>query len=82
MNHMTDTLEADHALKAKHRAMWALGDYPALAPDLITDLGAILVQACGVGPGDRVLDVAAGSGKCRHPRGAGRCERRGQRPHP
>ena len=24
--------EADRALKAKHRAMWALGDYPAVAP--------------------------------------------------
>jgi SAM-dependent methyltransferase len=62
MSQMTDTLAADHALKAKHRAMWALGDYPALASDLISDLGAILVQSCGVGPGDRVLDVAAGSG--------------------
>lgn len=42
--------------------MWALGDYPALAADLVSGLGPILVKACGVGPGDRVLDVAAGSG--------------------
>ena len=59
--------EADRALKAKHRAMWALGDYPAMAAELIPNLGAILVKACGVGPGDRVLDVAAGSGNAAIP---------------
>jgi len=53
---------ADAAVKAKHRAMWASGDYPALARDLIADLGPALVDACGVGPGMRVLDVAAGAG--------------------
>ena len=26
-------------LKAKHRLMWASGDYPALAEDLLTELG-------------------------------------------
>ena len=30
---------ADITLKAKHRAMWALGDYPKLAADLIWSLG-------------------------------------------
>jgi SAM-dependent methyltransferase len=53
---------ADAAVKAKHRAMWASGDYPALARDLIADLGPALVDACGVRPGIRVLDVAAGAG--------------------
>lgn len=53
---------ADAAVKAKHRAMWASGDYPALARDLISDLGPALVDACGVRPGMRVLDVAAGAG--------------------
>lgn len=53
---------ADATVKAKHRAMWALGDYPALARDLIADLGPALVDACGVRPGMRVLDVAAGAG--------------------
>lgn len=57
----------DQDLKAKHRATWALGDYPAVAADVIPDLGAILVQACGVRPGDRVLDVAAGSGNAAIP---------------
>ena len=55
-------LAADQALKAKHRAMWALGDYPAVATEVIADLGPTLVEASGIGPGDRVLDVAAGSG--------------------
>lgn len=53
---------SDRALKARHRAMWALGDYPTLALDLIAELGPILVEASGVRAGDRVLDVAAGSG--------------------
>ena len=52
--------EADRALKARHRAMWALGDYPALADELIPDLGAVLTSACRVRPGATVLDVAAG----------------------
>jgi ubiquinone/menaquinone biosynthesis C-methylase UbiE len=56
------TADADRALKARHRAMWALGDYPALADELIPDLGGLLASACGVQPGDKVLDVAAGSG--------------------
>ncbi|MFF5108173.1 class I SAM-dependent methyltransferase [Streptosporangium sp. NPDC000509] len=62
-----DPTEADRALKARHRDMWALGDYPAVAAEIIPDLGAILVEACGVGRGDRVLDVAAGSGNAAIP---------------
>lgn len=61
------TDEADRALKAKHRSMWAMGDYPSLAAEVIPDLGAVLVEACGVGPGQRVLDVAAGSGNAAIP---------------
>jgi len=67
---MTATIDlagADHALKAKHRAMWALGDYPAVAADLIAELGTTLVAACDVGSGDRVLDIAAGSGNAAIP---------------
>lgn len=60
-------VDADRALKDKHRAMWALGDYPALAAEVIADLGPTLVDAVGVGPGDRVLDVAAGSGNAAVP---------------
>ncbi|KAA9150827.1 methyltransferase domain-containing protein [Microbacterium lushaniae] len=69
---MTDTQtsvvdEDDRALKAKHRAMWASGDYPALASDLIWSLGPHLIGAVGVQAGDRVLDVAAGSGNAAIP---------------
>ena len=53
---------ADQELKSKHRAMWALGDYPAVAREIIPSLGPVLVQAAGVGAGHTVLDVAAGSG--------------------
>lgn len=59
--------DADAALKAKHRGMWALGDYPAVAEDLIPDLGAVLVDACAVASGQRVLDVAAGTGNAAFP---------------
>jgi ubiquinone/menaquinone biosynthesis C-methylase UbiE len=67
---MTDTIDAitaDRALKARHRAMWALGDYPAVASQLIPELGRVLVAAAGVGRGDRVLDVAAGTGNAAVP---------------
>ena len=63
----TNTAEAARALKARHRAMWALGDYPAVATDLVSPLGPVLVEACGIRPGDRVLDVAAGSGNAAIP---------------
>ena len=76
---LIDAVGADRAVKAKHRAMWALGDYPAVATEIIPDLGPIMVEACGVPPGDGVLDVAAGSGKRCHSCGASRRERRGPR---
>jgi SAM-dependent methyltransferase len=53
-------------LKAKHRAVWAAGDYPAVA-DVVQPLGPVLVEACRVGAGDRVLDVAAGTGNAAIP---------------
>ena len=59
--------QADRELKAKHRAMWALGNYPELAAELISTLGPALVNACKVRRGDRVLDVAAGSGNAAIP---------------
>ncbi len=62
--------DADRALKAKHRALWASGDYPAVAAELIPEFGPELVRACGVKPGDRVLDVAAGSGNAAIPAAA------------
>lgn len=59
--------EADQALKAKHRAMWALGDYAAVAAEVVDPLGAVLVGAVGISAGDMVLDVAAGSGNAAIP---------------
>jgi SAM-dependent methyltransferase len=57
----TDTAE-DHTLKSRHAAMWALGDYHAVAREVIASLGPVLVEAAGIGPGQRVHDVAAGTG--------------------
>jgi len=49
-------------LRQKHRAMWASGDYPSMVETFLTPLGPRLVEACEIGPGQRVLDVAAGTG--------------------
>jgi ubiquinone/menaquinone biosynthesis C-methylase UbiE len=43
-------------------SMWALGDYHAFAKETVWELGPRLVRACAIAPGQRVLDVAAGSG--------------------
>ena len=59
---MTQIIVDDTELKARHRAMWALGDYPAVASEVVAGLGPTLVAAVGIGPGERLLDVAAGSG--------------------
>ncbi len=67
MTDTSETVQADRLLKDKHRAMWAWGDYPAVAADVIPSLGPVLVQGCGVRPGHRVLDVAAGSGNAAIP---------------
>ncbi|HEY0636903.1 MAG TPA: methyltransferase domain-containing protein [Pseudonocardiaceae bacterium] len=64
---MTTSTDPATALKARHRAMWALGDYSAVATELIPELGPVLVAAAGVRPGDRVLDVAAGTGNAAVP---------------
>ena len=62
-----DLGEADRALKTKHRAMWAMGNYPSVVTDVVAPLGPILVDAAGIQPGDVVLDVAAGSGNAAIP---------------
>ncbi|KIS28466.1 hypothetical protein TV39_04900 [Arthrobacter sp. SPG23] len=67
MNDQTDAIAADRELKQKLRAMWAQGDYPALASELISELGAILVEACHIKSHQRVLDVAAGAGNAAIP---------------
>jgi 2-polyprenyl-6-hydroxyphenyl methylase/3-demethylubiquinone-9 3-methyltransferase len=47
--------------------MWASGDYPKVATDLIAGLGPRIVSAAGISAGQRVLDVAAGSGNAAIP---------------
>ena len=54
-------------LKARHRAMWASGDYPSMVETFLLPLGPRLVEACGIGPGMSVLDVAAGTGNASIP---------------
>jgi ubiquinone/menaquinone biosynthesis C-methylase UbiE len=48
--------------KAAERKMWALGDYHRFATETVWEVGPVLVGACGISPGQRVLDVAAGTG--------------------
>ncbi len=55
-------IEASRELKAATRAAWALGDYHRFAMATIWQLGEVLVRACGISTGQRVLDVAAGTG--------------------
>ncbi len=67
MTEASEAAQADRTLKARHRAMWALGDYPSVVSHVIPELGSVLVQECGVRRGDRVLDIAAGSGNAAIP---------------
>jgi SAM-dependent methyltransferase len=47
--------------------MWASGDYPSMVDTFLLPLGPRLVEACEIGPGMRVLDVAAGTGNASIP---------------
>src|SRR5262245_51398391 len=49
-------------LETHASTVWALGDYHRFAKATVWHLGEILVGACGISPGQRVLDVAAGTG--------------------
>ena len=57
----------DAELKTRHAGMWASGDYPSMVETFLLPLGPRLVAACGIGPGMRVLDVAAGTGNAAVP---------------
>jgi ubiquinone/menaquinone biosynthesis C-methylase UbiE len=56
------TIPVDRELENKHRTLWGLGDYRAIATDVVAPLGPELVAAAGIAPGTTVLDVAAGTG--------------------
>src|ERR687895_1585633 len=62
-----DPRPADAELKARHAKMWASGDYPSMVDTFLLPLGPRLVEASGIGPGMKVLDVAAGTGNASLP---------------
>jgi SAM-dependent methyltransferase len=60
---MTSVAPAGLAEMKQHtRAVWAAGDFPAVARTLLWDVGQRLVQRIGIGIGEDVLDVACGTG--------------------
>ncbi|MGY1620268.1 class I SAM-dependent methyltransferase [Geodermatophilus sp. SYSU D00691] len=63
---MTVTID-DQELKARHRTMWASGDYPRMVETWLLPLGPRLVEAAGITAGTTVLDVAAGTGNASLP---------------
>lgn len=64
---MTVPVDSDLELKARHRAMWGSGDYPSMVEAFLLPIGPALVEACGIGAGMSVLDVAAGTGNAAIP---------------
>jgi len=56
------TPEAAAEVKAVAKEMWGLGDYDEFARAFVWQFGPELVEACAIGPGKRVLDVATGTG--------------------
>jgi SAM-dependent methyltransferase len=67
MEHASAVLDP---IKAKYRALWALGDYDRVATEVVAELGGVLVAAAGVQADELVLDVAAGSGNASLPAAA------------
>src|SRR4051794_40314460 len=63
----TTTAPTDAEVKARHRTMWASGDYPSMVETFLLPLGPRLAEAAGAGPGVRVLDIAAGTGNASIP---------------
>src|SRR3954467_2533640 len=57
----TEVRPGDADLKARHRAMWASGDYPAMVQTFLLPLGPRLLEACGIAPGMPVPDGGAGT---------------------
>jgi SAM-dependent methyltransferase len=64
---MASITDADRELKARHRTMWASGNYPEMVETFLLPLGPRLVEACRVGSGVSVLDVASGTGNAAIP---------------
>ena len=66
---MTTQVTTDPAaeLKAAHRVTWASGDYGSIAAHIDRVPPAHLLANIGIEPGQRVLDVAAGTGNASLP---------------
>jgi SAM-dependent methyltransferase len=60
----------DSELKARHRAMWASGNYPTMVETFLLPIGERLAAAAAIKPGERVLDVGAGTGNTSIPAAA------------
>lgn len=54
------------ALKDEARAVWSAGNYDAVAKG-IAEVGRVVVEAVRISPGERVLDVATGTGNAAIP---------------
>ncbi|HET9949811.1 MAG TPA: methyltransferase domain-containing protein [Longimicrobiales bacterium] len=52
----------DAMVKQAMRGMWALGDDHRFAKQTVWEVGPVLVSAAGIRPGQRVLDLSAGTG--------------------
>src|SRR3954462_1078483 len=63
----TETRSPDQELKARHRSMWASGNYPSMVETFLLPLGPRLVDALDLARGAQVLDVAAGTGNASIP---------------
>jgi SAM-dependent methyltransferase len=61
---------AESELKARHRAMWASGDYPHMVDTFLLPLGPRLVDTLELSPETRVLDVGTGTGNAALPAAA------------
>ena len=60
-------VSADQVQSTQHGSVWASGNYPLIADTLLASMQPVLADACRVGPGIRVLDVAAGTGNASLP---------------
>jgi len=63
----TEIRSPDVELKARHRSMWASGNYPSMVETFLLPLGLRLVDALDISSGALVLDVAAGTGNASIP---------------
>ena len=81
MSDSTPTMDVQ-AVAAKHRAMWASGDYPKLATELVAPLGPVLVAGHWHRTGRSSARRGGGHRKRGDSRRGGRSQRRRQRPVP